>query len=248
MPDKYYFLGRDNKRIIRLFSVEERECPNNKKFFDLELFFPGRGLFKISNKIEELIKDVIEDDYQKTSLDGGPHISVHYHPEQPSIFINKTTTEEQGCKILGIKDRGLFAPVILKIFGTTKTPVYNSKEKHLNRGVETNINFNSDTDTLVMFFLVSKTGVEFHKDVEYPANYFEKDFKNFRLTVIYRYFNMPPEKPTINMSLVTPPGDSFAVNGIEWWQTCNLLNDLEMSYVTEYFKKHPERNYPYLNR
>lgn len=248
MSNKYYFLGKDDEKVIRLFSVEERKCPNDKNVFDLELFFPGKGLFRASSNLRELIKDVTEEEYKKSDIDSGPHISIHYHPEQPSIFINKTTTIEQGCKIVGIKDSNLFAPVILKLFGTTKTPIYNSKQKHLNKGIETGINFNSDTDTLVMFFLISRKGVEFHKDIEYPANYFEKDFKNFRLTVIYRYFNMPPEKPTINMSLVTPPGDSFTVNGLEWWQVCNLLNDLEMAYVTEYFKKHSDRNFSYLNK
>lgn len=244
MLKKLYFLGKDEEKTILLFSVRERKNPRDNNFFDLELFFPGRGLFRNGKSIDELVKDTTEIDYKKCTLNGGPHISIHYHPGQPSIFINKTTTKNEGCKFVGIKDNKLFAPIILKIFGTTKTPQYIPKEKYNNKSIETGINFNSITDTLLMFFIVSKVGVEINKDPEYPANYYEKDFTDFRLTVIYRIFNKPPERPTINLSLITPPGDNICLIGFEWWQICNLLNDLEKPYVTAYFKKHPERNYP----
>ena len=249
MKKKYYFLGKDEEKIIRLFSVEERTNSKDTNVFDLVLFFPGRGLFRTNSNIGELIKDVVDEDYKKTSdINGGPHITVHYHPGHSSIFINRTTATKQGCKITGIKDGKLFAPVILKLFGTTKSPMYSPKIRHLSKSIETNISFNSNTDTLVMFFLVSKNRVKFNKDPEYPANYIEKDFTNFRLTIIYRFFSMPPETPTINLFLNTPPGDTHTIMGLEWWQTCNLLNDLETAYATEYFKKHPERNKPYLSK
>ncbi len=240
-----YFLGKDQGKMIRIFSVQERKNPENDSYFDLELFFPGKGLFRINKEIGDLIKNIDLNEYSKAPLNEGPHISVHYEPSKTSLFINRTTNIKEGHNVSGIKNGDLFATVILKIFGET-TDKYNAKEKHINKGTDIGVNFNSKSDTLVMFFLISRLGTIFKKDLEYPVNYFEKDFKNFKLTVLYRYFNMPPEKMTINFFLVTQPG--ITVQGLYNWQIYNLLNDLEMSYVTNYFKKYPERNKPWLKK
>ena len=89
------------------------------------------------------------------------------------------------------------------------------------------------------FFLVTRKGNEIYKDPEYPANFYEIDFGDFRLIVIYRYFNRPSLNQTINLFIPTP--DGFVMKCLEWWQACNLLNDLQTPHMAEYFKLYPDR-------
>lgn len=198
-------------------------------------------MFKTGTSISELIKDVEKDKYVKSNLHEGPHISIHFNPSKQSVFINRTSNIKQDCNILGIKNDKLFAPVILKIFGKIDNH-YFVKPRHINKGENIGINFDSNKDTLTMFFLVSAPDNNFMKNPEYPANFYEKDFKNFKLTVIYRFFNMPAERMTINFFQSSSPNKPM--RGLEWWEVCNLYNDLEMMFVSDYFKKHPERNSP----
>lgn len=240
MQNKTYFIGNDKTGDIKLFSVIERPNPIDPKYKDLQLQFPNSGLYFNTTDFNKLLNTNDEKDYSKSDK---PHVSIHYNPSQSYLLIKRTVVDRkefQICRVKDVRDGLFFAPVLLKIYGDTSRDCFKPKSKNINKSVRLNVNFDSKTDTLVVFFLVTKKGNEMYKDPEYPANFYEIDFGDFRLVVIYRYFNRPPLKQTINYFLQTP--NDFVINGLEWWQVCNLLNDMEMPFVKSYFNLYPEKN------
>ncbi|MDD5464189.1 MAG: hypothetical protein PHP62_03500 [Candidatus Moranbacteria bacterium] len=226
---KKYFTGKINNKTRILFAIEERKNNEDENFADLLFTFPGDALFMDGFDFKKLINSKRED----FNLVKGPHLSVHYHPSKDTIFLKNTSIQNNSCEISGIKDKNLFAPVLLKIVGKNFEKK-DLKNKHLINSENIGIDYKNDNDTLVLFFLVSKSDVKFNIDLEYPANYFNFKFKDFRLTLVYRFFNSPSIEQSINFFITMPP-PSF-IEGLEWWQACNLLNDLQNIYNDAYFK------------
>lgn len=166
---KYSYIALSNKQIVRLFTIEERPCPEDHNHYDLEFYFPGKGLFKSDSSLQSLLAPCKVNDYKKVD---GPHISLHYHPNKPTVFIKRTADYNHYCEVDGVKNKNLFAPILIKVFGKTDIDEYIALQKHFNRRKDIPIQYNPDNDTLVGFFLASKKDVEFKKDIEYPANYF----------------------------------------------------------------------------
>lgn len=229
---KYFFI-KINKAEIPIFSIEERKNPNDNNFNDLIVNFFGERLSKSSGDLRDLLISFEKKDYKKVE---NPHISIHYNPNQSFILIKRTAIKTSYNNVALIKDGNLFAPVILRIFGEA-TKNIKVKDKYLKNSVLLNFNYNPFSDTLIGFFVVSHSSTDFFKDIEFPANFYEYKFLDFKLIFIYRIFN----KPSILQSIVFDPTPidlnkiNKINNGLQWWEICNLMNDLQNVYNDNYF-------------
>ena len=233
MKNKVYFSINNQQREIQLFSIIERPNKDDNKFHDLQFNFMNHGLnfssFDINNKLST---NQIPLNFKYKN----PHISIHYNPKQEYLFIKKTNIEvnnQQFYKIKNVRDNSLYAPVLLRIWGDTTQNQF-KKINTNNANININFDYNTDLDTLVTFVLVTKKGNQLVKDIEYPANYYEKDFKSFRLVIIYRLFNKRSIRETL--SYFPQILKSKILNGYSWHEICNILNDIELDYYQKYLK------------
>ncbi|MCG2701803.1 hypothetical protein L6273_01525 [Candidatus Parcubacteria bacterium] len=132
MEMKTYYVGGNETGDFELFSVLERPNPDDSKYKDLQLHFPGKGLFFTSQDFREVLKTDDEEKYDKAD---SPHISIHYNPSQSYLLIKKTLVAKkvfQVSRVKDVRDKMLFAPVILKIYGDTSQDYFITPKKHLN--------------------------------------------------------------------------------------------------------------------
>ncbi len=229
------FTANTPNNKITLLKIKETKNSQNNNFSDLLLIFPGSRKYSFDTGLKKLMSDselVYEDSANQ-------HTSIHYNPVDDNIVIKKTYKDEsqqtenifQLHKNSGMKRDKLFVPILFRSYGNTHTDKFKYVEKANYKEVLLDFLYNPDCDTLQIMLVVSLIEKDYFSDIEFPANSISYDFKNFKVTLIYKFFNRPSLPQSINF---TP----MIKTGLDWWEVNNLVTDITLLYSEYYFKKY----------
>jgi len=226
-----------------LFKVVETKNVNDKTCYDLNISFKGLNktllLEATAKNFESLLDTTNYDDYKDT--DKSSHISVHCNPGKETSTIKRTYQFTNGEKKTlvqvtpGIKRDKLFVPIVFRVCGDMKDEVYRLK----NQGhcVNLDVPYTTHNNQLRYMLVLSEKDIEFHYDMEHPSHLKRNNFRNFNLTIIYSFIQVPSPKQAINFNIQTKKEEYENLRGLDWWEVYNEYTLLNSIYNQTYFSK-----------
>jgi len=230
------FTANTPSNKITLFKIKEIKNFQDNSYLDLLFILPGSSKYLFDADLKKLMSVSNELAYKESA---NPHISVHYNPVDDNIFIKKTYKDKsqqdenifQPHKNPGMKRDKLFVPIMFRSYGNTHADKFKYIEKHDYNEVPLDFSYDPNQDTLQIMFIVSLIEKDYFSDIEFPANSISYNFKNFKVTLIYKLFNRPSLIQSINF---TP----MLKTGLDWWEINNLITNTTLLYSEYYFKIH----------
>lgn len=224
-----------------LFKIVETKNVNDKSFYDLNITFKGHKktllMENAADGLERLMDTTNYDDY--VDMDKSSHISVHCNPGKETTTIKRTyqlLNGEQKTIVQvtpGVKRDKLFVPVVFRVCGDMKDEAFNLK----NQGncVKLDVPYTTNNNQLRYMLVVSDKDILFHYDMEHPSNLQRYRFKNFNLTIIYSFIQVPSHKQAITFTLQTNKEEYENLRGIDWWEVYNTYTQFNSLYIDTYF-------------
>lgn len=227
------FTANTPNNKITLLKIKETKNSQNNNFSDLLLIFPGSSKYSFNTDLKKLMSDselIYEDSANQ-------HTSIHYNPVDDNIVIKKTykdksqQTEDifQLYKNPGMKRDKLFIPIVFRSYGNTLADKFEYTKKRDYTEVPLDFSYNPEQDTLQIMIITSLIEKDYFSNIEFPANSFSYDFKNFKVTLIYKFFNKPSLPQSINFTPILS-------TGLDWWEINNLVTSATLLYSEHYFK------------
>lgn len=220
-----------------LFSIREVRNSENADKTDLNLHFRGGGRTRFRADFEELVLPADEDNYQPSHQ----HFSIHADPGRDTNLIKRTldlggvNNDANSWHITsGIKS-GRFVPILFTICGNLLAERYDlpdTEDEIVSLG-----EFDPAKDQLRFMVIVSAADVDFPPHEEHPSNFKNVVFSDYRITLLWSYFNFPALEHSINIVPYTTK-ENGPSPGREWQEIYDLYTDLYGVYSDAYFKTH----------
>jgi len=240
MAEKYkrvhFIVGVDGGQY-NLFSVREVPNSEDREQLDLNIHFSSNGRSFFGKTLDELLNNWDKENYTATDT----HISVHANPRSPSTNTIKRTIKkkdddsEPKTNVLltqGIKKDNLFVPFLFRVCGDLQTERFEIDDNEDDKLIKI-CDYNPNTDQLRFMLIVSKRDKKFPKEDEHPSNIAYYEFRDYVLTIIYSFFNLPSHPQFINFLLYSMK-EHGVQKGLDWWQAYNLYTELNMIHINNY--------------
>jgi hypothetical protein len=169
------------------------------------------------------------------------HFSIHADPGRPTNLIKRTLDvgdkKDAGTSwhiTSGIKS-GLFVPFLFRACGNLLSERYDlpeSDDEEVSLGA-----FDPAKDQLRYMVIVSTAEVEFPQHEEHPSNFKDLVYSDYRITLLWSYFNFPALEHSINIVPCTTKETGPSPGG-EWRDIYNMYTDLYGVYSDAYFRAH----------
>lgn len=228
---KYTIAIKVNENLTKLLSIKEL---NNG---DLNIHTTSGGKSFSSDLVEDMIIVKDEKEFQESSK----HISIHTNPDSNTTNTIKKTIEYRDKKETlvqissGIKIDDEYIPILFRVCGNQ------SRDRYIMDNINnTNIinfgNYEPSTDQLRLMLFVSSNNKKFNFDIEHPTNYKFVEFTNFRLHILWSYFNKSSIDHALDFFLFTKQ-EMGIMRGFNWYEIYNFYTSINMNYIIEYFKQ-----------
>lgn len=215
--------------MSKVFSIVEQ---NNG---DVNIHTTSAGRSFVSDTIYDLVaasEDVFEECEKHISIHCNPNSNTTNTIKQTIVTCNSTKTNVQVST--GIKADKKFIPIVFRVCGNQLRDRYLYTQKQQENLVSLG-EYNPLRDQLRLFMFISENNQIFPQDVEHPSNYKFIELNNFRIHLLWSYFNKPSHEHAIDFFIQTQK-ENGPIRGLEWFEIYNLYTNINKTYIDEYFK------------